>query len=161
MAESKEFLDNVKFPDRYESLSLKFSQELNLFKKTEDSYQNLYVFATEYDFHLESLMRKSSLQNKTSDFLYSYICIDSSTGKIIGVDENIFFETFVNTNIISFARSLATYRKNQIQVEAHLDDDEYIHQATETLENQLLEIDPEISTDEESWWMSVMSGVYG
>ena len=109
----------------------------------------------------ENLSEDLDSKGDGDDCIISYLCIDRRTEKILCIEAGNFFETFVNTDIICFARSLIAYQKADEQVEDRLDDDEYLLQITAELEEQLLEIDPAIASSEESWWMSVLAGIWG
>ena len=156
----RSFLKQVQFPHQYPNLLLKFSPTLHPLFSSDSNLKNLYVLGLEFIDRAELLSQGLESKSDRHQFIFSYLCIDRRTEKILCIEAGNFFETFVNTDIICFARSLIAYQKADEQVEERLDDDEYLLQITAELKEQLLEIDPDIASSEENWWMSVLAGVW-
>ncbi len=160
---SLHFLRTTGLPSEYESLFLKFSLGFSSLSSLSSKREQLYVLGIEYDFETEKLYQSSRTEVNDCSLIYAYICIgiDRDSENILAIDESGLSECFVNTNIICFAQSLIAYKKMECRIDANVDNDEEIHQAIEDFENQLREIDPDVLTNEEGWWLSVINGIYG
>ncbi|MBO9999040.1 MAG: SUKH-4 family immunity protein [Cyanobacteria bacterium SID2] len=87
--------------------------------------------------------------------------VSGDNTSIVCIDKSGLSESFVNTDIICFVKSLVAYKKMESRIENDLENDEVIHQAIEDLEDRLLEIDSGLLAAEEGWWSSVILGIYG